>query len=111
MRKLLVSLCSGALLVGGMSFVARAEDKAAAEKKTVEGELVDLHCYAAGGAKGEEHGKKCGAACAKSGIPVAVLADGKTMTLATNPKPLAEAVGKTVRITGESNAETNSIGP
>ena len=72
MRKLLVSVCSGALLVGGLSFMARAEDKpAAAEKKTVEGELVDLHCYSAGGAQGEEHGAKCGAACAKSGIPVA----------------------------------------
>src|SRR4051812_3732310 len=111
MRTLLISLCSGALMVAGLSYVARAEDKPAADKKTVEGELVDLHCYAAGGAKGEEHGKSCGAKCAKSGIPVAVLADGKAMTLVTNPKPLSDAVGKTVRVTGAVNAESNTFIP
>jgi len=104
MRKLLVTLCGGALLVGGFTLTARA-----AETKTVEGELVDLHCYSAGGAKGEDHGKGCGAKCAKSGIPVAVLADGKAWTLATNPKPLADAVGKQVRVTGEQNAETQTL--
>ena len=103
MRKLIVTLCSGALLVGGLSLAAMAADK---ETKTVEGELVDTHCYAAGGAKGEDHGKTCGAKCAKSGIPVAVLVDGKAWTLATNPKPLADSVGKQVRVTGEQNAET-----
>src|SRR4051812_39063459 len=98
MRKLLITLCSGALLVGGFSLRAIAADEKA--KKTVEGELVDTECYAARGAHGEGHGAKCGAACAKSGIPVAVLVDGKAMTLTTNPVPLASAVGKTVRVTG-----------
>ena len=121
MRKLLVTLCSGALLVGGFTFTAAAQEK---EKKTIEGELVDLHCYAAGGTKGEKHGQSCGAKCAKSGIPVAVLvdgkawtlatnprplADGKAWTLATNPRPLAEAVGKQVRVTGSQNAETQTL--
>ena len=103
MRKLFVTLCSGALLVGGLTFTAIAADK---ETKTVEGELVDLHCFAAGGAKGEDHGKTCGAKCAKSGIPVAVLVDGKAWTLATNPRPLSDAVGKQVRVTGQQNADT-----
>ena len=105
MRKLFVTLCSGALIVGGLTFTVRAAD----EKKTVEGELVDLHCYSAGGAKGEGHGKTCGAKCANSGIPVAVLVDGKAWTLATNPKPLSEAVGKQVRVTGKQNAETQTV--
>ena len=104
MRKLIVSLCSGALLVGGLTLSAQAADK-----KTVEGELVDLHCYSAGGAKGEDHGKTCGAKCAKSGIPVAVLIEGKAWTLATNPRPLADSVGKQVRVTGEQNAETQTV--
>ena len=107
MRKLLVTLCSGALLVGGLSLSARAAAKG--ETKTVEGELVDLHCYAAGDAKGEEPGKKCGAACAKSGIPVAVLVDVKAWTLATNPKPLSDSVGKTVRVTGSTNDATQTF--
>jgi hypothetical protein len=104
MRKTLVSLCSAALLFGGIS-ITRVM---AADAKTVEGELVDTHCYSKGGAKGEGHAK-CGGKCAASGIPVAVLADGKAWTLATNPKPLADSVGKTVRVTGEQNAETGVI--
>jgi hypothetical protein len=107
MRKWIVAMCGGALMVGGLTFTVRAAEKG--ESKTVEGELVDLHCYSAGDAKGEEHGKKCGAACAKSGIPVAVLVDGKAWTLATNPKPLADAVGKQVRVTGSSNEETHTL--
>ena len=107
MRKLFVTLCSGALMVGGLALSsAVAADK---ETKTVEGELVDLHCFAAGGAKGEDHGKSCGAKCAKSGIPVAVLVDGKAWTLATNPRPLSDSVGKQVRVTGSQNAETNTL--
>lgn len=106
-KKLIVTLCSGALMLGG--FTVRA--LAAGDSKTVEGELVDTHCYASSGAKGEGHGKSCGAKCAKSGIPVAVLADGKAWTLATNPKPLSDAVGKQVRITGEQNAEAQVLVP
>src|SRR5437868_15096786 len=101
MRKMMIALFSAALVAGGMSYRAHAAD---AEKKTVEGELVDTHCYSAGGAIGEEHGSKCGKGCAKSGIPVAVLLDGKAWTLTTNPVPLADAVGKTVRVTGTQNA-------
>ena len=87
MRHVLIALC-GILMVSGF-----------ATADTIEGELVDTHCYSKGGAKGEGHAS-CGEKCAKSGIPVAVLADGKPMTLTTNPKPLASAVGKTVRVTG-----------
>ena len=61
-------------------------------------------------ATGEKHAS-CGAKCAKSGIPVAVLADGKAWTLSTNPKPLADAVGKTVRVTGIQSAECQCIVP
>jgi hypothetical protein len=107
MRKLIVTLCGGALMLGGLALTARGAEKG--ESKTVEGELVDLHCYSAGDAKGEEHGKKCGAACAKSGIPVAVLVDGKAWTLATNPKPLADSVGKQVRVTGSANEATQTF--
>jgi len=101
MRKMLITC--GALVLGGLALTAAAQ-----EAKTVEGELVDLHCYSAGGAKGEGHAK-CGAKCAASGIPVAVLYEGKAWTIATNPIPLAEAVGKTVRVTGTPNAETQAI--
>jgi hypothetical protein len=115
MRKLMIALFSAALVVGGLSMrvarAAEADSKDKKEAKTVEGELVDTHCYAAGGATGEEHGAKCGKGCAQSGIPVAVLADGKAWTIATNPAPLADAVGKTVRVTGSQNAESQVLVP
>ena len=102
MRRLLITMCSSVLAVTALGSRATAD--------TVEGELVDTHCYAKGGAKGEGHAK-CGSACAQSGIPVAVLADGKIMTLTTNPRPLASAVGKTVRVTGTPSAENGVIIP
>jgi len=111
MRKLMITFFSAALIAGGMSYRAYAADAEKAEKKTVEGELVDTHCYSAGGASGEDHGGKCGKACAKSGIPVAVLADGKAWTLTTNPVPLADSVGKTVRVTGIQNTEVQTVVP
>ena len=108
MRKMLIAVCSGTLLVGGFSVMrALAAD---ADKKTVEGELVDTYCYSSGGATGEKHAT-CGAKCAKSGIPVAVLVDGKAWTLATNPKPLADSVGKTVKVTGAANADAMTFVP
>ena len=111
MRKLMtIALTSAAVALGSLSIhVARAAD--AGDKKTVEGELVDTHCYASGGATGEDHGAKCGKACAKSGIPVAVLADGKAWTIATNPMPLADSVGKTIRVTGTQNTESQVVVP
>ena len=108
MRKLWIAICGAALIAGGLALRARAAD---AEKKTVEGELLDTHCYAAGAATGEEHGSKCGKSCAKSGIPVAVLSEGKAWTLATNPVPLADAVGKTVRVTGSQDEKSQAVVP
>ena len=112
MRKMMIALFSAALVLGGISIRAtRAADADSKDKKTLEGELVDTHCYAAGGATGEDHGSKCGKGCAKSGIPVAVLSDGKAWTIATNPVPLADAVGKTVRVTGQQNTESQVVVP
>ena len=113
MRKLMIALFSAALVLGGLSIhPARAAeaDSKDKDKKTVEGELVDTHCYADSGATGEEHAK-CGKGCAKSGIPVAVLSGGKAWTIATNPAPLADAMGKTVRVTGTQNAESQIVVP
>ena len=106
MRKWVIALCAGALLAGGAGIRALAAE----ESKTVEGELVDTHCYSKNGAKGEGHAK-CGGKCAASGIPVAVLVDGKAWTLTTNPKPLADSVGKTVKVTGTPNADAMTFVP
>lgn len=71
--------------------------------KTVEGTLVDSKCYLKGGFTGNDHGGMagCGTACAKMGIPVALLTtEGKLYTLAIPAPQLAEHVGQTLRATG-----------
>jgi hypothetical protein len=84
--------------------------QAKAEDKTLEGELVDMWCFSKGGAKGDGHAA-CGEKCAKTGIPTGVVVDGKATTLITNPEPLAASMGRTVRVTGKMNADTNVILP
>lgn len=76
--------------------------------KTVEGTLVDTKCYLSNDKNsGNDHitpmgtMPNCGTACAKMGIPVAVLtADGKVITLAVPAGQVADYVGKTARATG-----------
>lgn len=48
---------------------------------TITGEVLDMACYSASGAKGEEH-KSCAAACIKGGSPMGILtSDGKVYLL------------------------------
>ncbi|MDQ3625247.1 MAG: hypothetical protein M3463_22670 [Verrucomicrobiota bacterium] len=96
------------LLTGSLATTLWAEAKV--EDKKVEGELVDLHCYSKGGAKGDGHAS-CAEKCLKSGIPAGVLSEGKVLTIATNPEPLAQYAGRTIRIDGKVNEETHSIIP
>ena len=108
MRKLIIGSVAAAiaLTAGVVTVLAQAK----AEDKTVEGELVDMWCFSKGGAKGDGHAA-CGEKCAKTGIPTGVVVDGKATTLITNPEPLAASMGRTVRVTGKMNADTNVILP
>jgi hypothetical protein len=108
MRKLIIGSVAAAiaLTAGVVTVLAQAK----AEDKTVEGELVDMWCFSKGGAKGDGHAA-CGEKCAKSGIPTGVVVDGKAWTLVTNPEPLASSLGRTVRVTGKANADTNALLP
>jgi hypothetical protein len=80
----------------------------AGEHKTVEGTLVDTKCYLSNEKNtSNDHitpkgtMPNCGTACAKMGIPVALLtADGKVITLAVPAGQVADHVGKTARATG-----------
>ena len=56
---------------------ASAQSKQDKEKKevTIIGEVIDTACYIKGGFKGIDH-KDCVVACAKAGIPLAILEDG-----------------------------------
>lgn len=78
------------LLVAAVVFAAHAfaadakSDKDAAKVKTQSwtGEIVDMSCYIAHEAKGEKHGKECGAKCVANGTPMGLLMkDGKVHVL------------------------------
>lgn len=82
------------------AFTAVADDTV-----TLTGEVVDLHCYTARGAHGEEHAG-CSNACISRDVPAGLLV-GDTLYLLLNEKPIAvkEKVagmaGKTVKATGK----------
>jgi hypothetical protein len=64
------------LVASILALVAAASMFAAEPAVTVKGELVDTLCYASMGNKGEGHAK-CAIACAKKGIPVGLVEEGK----------------------------------
>jgi hypothetical protein len=80
-----------------------------AKPVTVKGEVVDTMCYASMGARGESHAK-CGLACAKKGIPVGLVEEGKAGKMyillpGKDDSPIPDAVtqkmGKVVSVTGK----------
>ena len=109
MRKLMIaSVAASFALAAGVVTTVWAQAKA--EDKTVEGELVDLSCYTKSGAKGDAHAS-CGEKCLKSGVPAGIVSEGKVMTIAANPVPLAQYAGRTIRIEGKANDDTHAIVP
>lgn len=65
-----------ALLAFSVAATAQNKEKMEAKEVTVKGEVVDVACYLAKGAKGEKH-IGCGTACAKAGGSLGLLtADG-----------------------------------
>ncbi len=61
-----------AVLSLAFSLPLLAADKKAEKEVTVKGEVVDVACYIAQGAKGEKH-KDCAEACAKAGGALGIL--------------------------------------
>jgi hypothetical protein len=92
-------LLSVILLLGLSPAMARAQTSAN-ETVTVEGEIVDIGCYAAREAKGIEH-ESCAARCLKNGNPAGLLAaDGQVYTIAAAAPPFTDFAAKKVRLTG-----------
>lgn len=61
-----------------------AETKEAPKSATISGEIVDMGCYMAEGAKGEAH-KSCASMCISSGMPMGLLTkEGKLYLLTMN---------------------------
>lgn len=95
------------LLTAAVMNTGLAHDTKAAGKKTFVARVVDLACYVGHGSVGDSH-RECATACAKTGIPLAIL-DQKANTLylplskdhhAAANAELLPFVEKDVRVTG-----------
>jgi hypothetical protein len=94
----------------GMALVALVSSTAAvrAADQTWTGTLIDTKCYSIDmkNNAGKDHILQsraianCAAACAKMGIPVALLVNGKVMTLAAPAPSFADYMAKTAVVTG-----------
>ncbi len=79
----------------------------AQEQKTITGEVIDVSCYVAAGARGADHAT-CALACLKVGEPAGILEEGTgkvylvvTSDHATNPSTkVLPFVAKTVEASG-----------
>lgn len=102
MRKFVATLLSLSLAVFLTLDLAQAQmSKPSGKKMTVEGELVDLRCFSAMGARGEDH-EMCANACAKAGDPVGIVdAKGNVYTLGSITTGYNGHMAKTARIEGE----------
>jgi hypothetical protein len=111
MKNLVSFTLVAALALFTASQLAIADDshKGAAEKtvsKSVTGEVIDMGCYLAHGAKGEKH-VSCATKCLAQGMPMGVLTSNGTLYLVTldheNADPynsLKDMAGKQVTVTG-----------
>jgi hypothetical protein len=85
--------------------LALAHDEHPGKPITISGTVVDTGCYVSHDSKGEAHAK-CAAACAKNGVPLAILDDHGTlyMPIAVEHKDqntkLMPFIEKRVKVTG-----------
>ena len=102
MRKTSVGL-AGLLL--GLALVAAADEKAAPAETSLQGEVVDLHCYLTRGARGSDHAG-CANACIGRGVTPGFVADDGRVFLVLAERPfsakdlLAGLAGAPVRVRG-----------
>ena len=80
---ILVAVATSAVLAA-QTQGKKAEAKAEPKSMSVTGEIVDLGCYLAEGAKGEAH-KSCASMCLSNGMPMGLLTrEGKLYLLTLN---------------------------
>ena len=69
-----------------LPLAAQAHEKMAGDEMTITAQVVDLNCNTTNGASGPGH-KACAQACAKSGVPLGILASDGTMYMPVSSKP------------------------
>ena len=94
------------LALAALPLAAQAHQMNAGNEATITGQVIDLNCYTTNNASGAGH-KGCAEACAKAGVPLAILSSDGTIYVAVsakagdnqNPRLLPFAEGR-VKVTG-----------
>lgn len=75
-----------ALVIGVTPLASQKPDSPAGESITITGRVVDASCFLALGNSGADH-KQCATACARSGVPLAILSTDGTLYMPVSGKP------------------------
>ena len=90
----------------GLAPATAVQAQTASEQITIEGELIDMTCFIARGARGAEH-MGCAKACAGRGQPAAILdKEGTFYTILAQIPRYKEYMAQTVRLTGTVTQQT-----
>jgi len=105
---MLKSILASTAVLAFLALPLRLQGQQAAghgEEVTITGQVIDMNCFTTKGASGAGH-KECAEACAKAGVPLAILSGGMIyMPVSSNPgdpqnsKLINFAEGK-VKVTG-----------
>lgn len=105
LKRILASVAVLGLLA--LPLAAQASQQAnAGNKVTLTGEVIDVNCYSTHQLQGAQH-KACATACAKAGVPLAILASDGTIYMPVSSKPgdaqnarLMQFIASKVKVTG-----------
>ena len=104
MKRILTTTVVLALFAGPLA--AQGHMATAGNEVTITGQVIDLNCHTTNGASGPSH-KACALACAKSGVPLGILASDSTIYVPVSSKPgdpqnakLASFTEGQVKVTG-----------
>lgn len=74
------------LAVWALPLAAQGHGATAGKEVTITGQVIDLNCFTTNGASGTGH-KACAQACAKAGVPYAILTSDHMIYVPVSAKP------------------------
>ncbi len=85
-QRIFASVAALVFAVLPLRLAAQAAHATAGTQATITGQVIDLNCHTTMGASGASH-KQCAQACAKAGVPLAILGDDGTVYVPVSSKP------------------------
>jgi hypothetical protein len=88
MDTMLKRILAGTVLLAccALPLAAQGHAAVAGTEMTITGQVIDMNCHTTNGASGPTH-KQCALACAKAGVPLAILASDGTIYMPVSSKP------------------------